>query len=542
MKIWSYLFGLYRPRLGWLLLAWLSLTLTWLSAVGLLAVSGWFITASAMAGLGLITQLNIFTPSAVIRALAIFRTVGRYGERVIGHEAILRVLADLRVRSFRALANRPARQLDATRHSDLVNRLTADVDTLDGVPLRVIGPLIAAVLTWVCVIVIAQLWGGWPIALIITAGGALTFAASLWAANQGQIRGQDVIQARSAQRVAMTDHFGGLADLLAYGQSQASAKHLARLDYAQTTRMRHQEHWASLAEHAVQALTALMTIAVLALAWPNLTPPEVALLALMTLGMNEALGTLPGAFWRIGESNQAAQHLMDLEADQSTQANAPTAPIAVMHPDPIVIDALVCQRQPFGHQPLTMTLTAGQPVVVHGPSGCGKSSLLATLAGELPAASGQLMLGGIDALALADDQRYEHITLLSQNDVLLDVSIGEFLRLGQPQASDQALRDALEAVDLLQTLEQTPQGLDYRLGVSGSRISGGQARRLQLAALLLRNPALVLLDEPFRGLQPDLVQTILTRAAPWLAARAAIIVTHDPAALPPNWPRLRWPH
>jgi len=115
MRVWSYLYKLYRPRQGWLLLAFLSLTLTWLSAVALLALSGWFITACAMAGLGLMTQLNIFTPSAAIRALAILRTLGRYGERVIGHEAILRVLADLRVRAFRLLANRPARELQANR-------------------------------------------------------------------------------------------------------------------------------------------------------------------------------------------------------------------------------------------------------------------------------------------------------------------------------------------------------------------------------------------------------------------------------------------
>jgi ATP-binding cassette subfamily C protein CydC len=285
-----------------------------------------------------------------------------------------------------------------------------------------------------------------------------------------------------------------------------------------------------------------MTIAVMAIAWPTLDATVVTLLALMTLGLNEALGTLPGAFWRIGESDQAARHLMQLEHDNDQGQSSEQPHVAPPEPSDIQIINLVCQRQPFAHQQLNQTLRPGQPLVVHGASGSGKSSLLATLAGELQATHGQLLIGETDALSLADAQRYRLIGFLSQNDVLLDLSIGEFLRLGQPSVSDHELREALDAVDLLQTLEKTPQGLDYRLGVGGARISGGQARRLQLAALLLHNPALVLLDEPFRGLQPELVQTILKRTAPWFGQRCAIIVTHDPQALPEQWPRLRWPH
>jgi len=125
MRTWRYLFSLYQPRSGWLLVAFISLTVTWLSAAALLAISGWFITACAMAGLGMIANLNIFTPSTAIRGLALLRTIGRYAERVIGHEAILRILADLRVRAFTAVAQQPARQSPDWRHADVVNRLTA---------------------------------------------------------------------------------------------------------------------------------------------------------------------------------------------------------------------------------------------------------------------------------------------------------------------------------------------------------------------------------------------------------------------------------
>ncbi|UOD49689.1 amino acid ABC transporter ATP-binding/permease protein [Orrella daihaiensis] len=544
MTIWRYLLKLYQPRAGWLLIAFLSLTVTWLSAAALLAVSGWFITACAMAGLGLIVNLNIFTPSAAIRGLAILRTAGRYAERVIGHEAILRTLADLRIRAFVAMAVRPAKDIDDRRYADLVNRLTADVDTLDGVPLRVIGPLLAAFLTWIAVVVIGAIWGGTVIASVIGLGGLVTFALSAWLARTGHAKGRAVIQARVEQRIAISDHFGGLGDLLAYGKADASQQRLQILEQAQSARLMDQERYASWSEHGVQALTALMTLVVLALGWPALDPAVVTLLALMTLGMNEALGTLPGAFWRVGESTEAGQRLMDLESI-STESKTPPNNTSTIVGNPSVsaidIQQLSCQRQPDTRQFLTARLEPGKPLIIHGQSGTGKSSLLATLAGELAPVAGGVMFGNIDLLALEDDQRYGFVGFLSQNDQLLDLTIREFLSLGLDDVSDDNLRQVLYAVDLLATLDNTQDGFDYRLGVGGSRISGGQGRRLQLAALLLRDPALVLLDEPFRGLQNDLIQTIIERIRPWLSGRCCVIVTHDPSAVPKNWPRIQWP-
>lgn len=544
MSVWRYLMKLYQARAGWLLLGFISLTITWLSAAALLAVSGWFITACAMAGLGLIANLNIFTPSAAIRALAILRTAGRYTERVIGHEAILRILSDLRVRSFAAVASRPAREVDNRRYADMVNRLTADVDTLDGVPLRVIGPLFAALLTWITVVTIGAIWGSAAIALVIGIGGMSTFILAIWLARAGHTHGQTVIQARAHQRVALTDHFGGLAELMAYQRTTSSKQRLAALDQAQTARLIRQEQYSSVSEHGVQALTATITLLVIALAWPTKDAPIVTLLALMTLGMNEALGTLPGAFWRVGESQEAGRRLMDLEA--STKRTAPDTNHRSADQSPltetiITIVDLSCQRQPNTNLPLNAQLTCGLPLVVYGRSGTGKTSLLSTMAGELDPVSGQLMYSGVDLLSLDDQERYRLIGFLSQNDQLLDVTIREFLSLGLGTVDDQRLLQALETVDLAETLNNTPEGLDYRLGVGGGRISGGQARRLQLAALLLRNPALVLLDEPFRGLQRNLVKTVIERITPWLSNRCCVIVTHDPVALPDHWPRVAWP-
>lgn len=550
MRAWHFLWALYRPRRPWLTLAFACLALTWVAGAALLALSGWFITACGMAGLGLLLGLDVFTPSSAIRGLALLRTVGRYAERVIGHEAILRLLADLRVRVFRTLATQPARAAGAHRDADVVTRLMADVDTLDGAPLRVFGPFVAACASlWVSV-AIAAIAGPWTVALCIGLSGLATLALAMAAARAGRARSQTLVQARAQQRTALMDHLAGLAELRSCHKAQDSAAHLAALDSAQLQRQRAQEWVGSLGEHGVQALVALATLLVVALGWEVVEAPTLALLALMTLGLNEALGALPGALWRLGESEAAAERLIALEPESPSGAGVPATQPALFTTVgatdatdvsmPLVLRGLRCQRQPEDMAPLDLVLQAGLPLVVHGPSGCGKSSLMDTLAGELAPLAGGLWRGTQNLLALDDATRMVQVAYLAQSDLLLDVSVRAFLCLGLGPIPDARLHAVLHQVGLDAVLEQTGDGLDYRLGTRGSRVSGGQARRLQLAALLLRDPPLVLLDEPFRGLEPALVQRLVAECSPWLAHRCCVLVTHDPQVLPAHWPRLAW--
>lgn len=550
MTPWVYLLRLYRPRASWLAVSYLCLTVTWLAGAALLAVSGWFITACAMAGLGLILNLNIFTPSAAIRGLAILRTLGRYTERVIGHEAILRILADLRVRAFRAISSRPARVIDTRRYGDVVGRLLSDVETLDGIPIRVIGPLFSASLTLIGVIFISAIWGNALIATTIGLGGTLIFVVAWICALKGRTQSRQLVQARAAQRIATIDHLAGMAELIANNQEKNSVQRLNEIDQAQLLRVSKQEIVASIGEHSVQALTLTLTLLVLFLASGAVQAPILALLGLMTLGLNEALGTLPGALWRLGESEEAARRLQALETNEGPDYQTVQIPVAPQHTaksnleqskTSIEINDLVCQRQPNRQKSLSLTLLPGQPHIFHGKSGSGKTSLLETLAGELDPVRGELMAQSINLLLLPDEARYRQIAFLGQSDQLINISIRAFLSLGLTHVSDEKLKSVLAAVGLTKTLEDTPENLDYMLGVRGNRISGGQARRLQLACLLLREPKLVLLDEPFRGLEQPLVQSIIKNMTPWMADKCVIFVTHDPDAMPSHWPKTRWP-
>ncbi len=562
MSDWGFLRQVFRGSRVWTGSAYLLLALTWAAGIALLALSGWFITASALAGAGLLLGLELFTPSAGIRAAALLRTLARYGERVIGHEAVLRVLASLRVRSFASIARLPIAAQRALRSGDLQHRLTADIDTLDGVPLRITGPVVAATLAVLAATGLAYWLAPWPAALLLLTTAILTLAASLLAARLGQTRGRALVERRSRQRVALLDYFGGLADLIAYGRADSQRMRLDELDHEQASGVLQQERFSLLADQAVQGLVALTTLAmlVLALHWyaaGAIDAPVAVLLTLMTLGLNEALSTLPGAFWRVGESLQAAARLRGLGVDPGAGTTAATTerdpgagtaaatagrdPIEDALPDAPMLHARDLAIGFAGERPLRtgleFSLQPGHPLVIHGRSGLGKSTLLETLAGERPPLGGRVTLARREIGAWPEPLRYRWIGYLPQETQLLDTSIAGNLRVGRPELTDQALWTALETVDLAHTLRREGAGLDYSVGELGRRLSGGQARRLALARLILRDPPILLLDEPFSGLDQATEQRILARLAPWLSTRHAVIVTHAPEHLPTHWPR-----
>ena len=544
----SFLRNLFRRRRTWTAAAYLLLALTWGSAIALLALSGWFITAAALAGAGLLLGLELFTPSAGIRAAALLRTLARYGERVLGHEAVLRVLADLRGASFAAVARLPLPAQRRMRSGDLQQRLIADIDTLDAVPLRITGPLVAAGLAVLGAAGLAAWLAPWPAPLLITGLAGLTIAASALAARFGQTRSRALVARRSRERVALLDYFGGLADLLAYRRAAAYQQDLERREREQAGALLLQERVALGADQAVQALVALTALAMLALAlhWHAqglVSAPVAVLLALMTLGLNEALSSLPGALWRSGESLEAASRLRALGVDSADAPDTPlqdaVRPGEAPQDTDFRVEGLAVGFP--GQRPLLEGLefepVPGRPLVIHGASGIGKTTLLETLAGERPPLRGGVRLAGQALQHWPETTRYRGIGYLPQHTPLLDDSVAANLRLGMPELTDHELWAALDTVELAGLLRREGSGLDYRTGERGQRLSGGQARRLALAWLLLRDASVVLLDEPFAGLDTELEQRILTRIRPWLEQRRVVLVTHMPERTPKDWPR-----
>lgn len=213
--------------------------------------------------------------------------------------------------------------------------------------------------------------------------------------------------------------------------------------------------------------------------------------------------------------------------DEPVMAEVPVAPLAVEPAEaalpPVLAQGLVLR--PLGApqdvlQGVDLRLEPGQRLALVGPSGSGKSTLLEALAGWLPPRAGRVQLRPGVQVAYA-----------SQRPYLFHGSIADNLRLADPAASDARLRAVAEAAQVLQFAQRLPDGLDTVIGERGFGLSGGEARRIGLARLLLRDPQVLLLDEPTAFLDADTEAALLRSLAAYARGRSVVVATHSPVVI-----------
>jgi len=505
-----------RPR--GLLIGALMSALTVLAGIALLGLSGWFITAASIAGLSVATAVtfDVFAPSAGIRLLAIGRTFSRYGERMTTHDATLSVLAALRERLFRGWAKDGAARNLASRPSKLLFRLTADIDALDGLYLRVLVPAAVAICTAIAASValgmIHPLFGAATGLFLLLAGLGIPYAAGRAAAKSARRRMHGV----EAVRGRVIDLVAGQTDLLMAGRLDAQYAAVVTADAyvsAADDRLNRIETAVTFGFGLTSSLLlagSLLAVAALA-GTGSIGAPVAALGLLVAFAAIEPFAALRRGAIELGRALIAARRVGECltAADRATGNGAPETGVAFALTD------VATAHDGAGKltlRKLTITVKAGETLALIGSSGAGKSSFLALLAGELQPQDGS---------AVITDS-----TLLTQRTELFADSIRGNLLIADPEASEAQLRDALEAAGLLTTIDALPQGLDTKLGEGGLGLSGGQSRRLALARLFLRNASLWLLDEPTEGLDGETARDVMSRLAEKASGRAVVIASH----------------
>ncbi|MGE4532273.1 thiol reductant ABC exporter subunit CydC [Halomonas sp.] len=515
------------------------MALTLVAGVGLLALSGWFIAATGLTGLllaaGVAARLDVYLPGGGIRAFAVTRTVARYLERLYNHDSVLRLLADLRGRLFAVVAGLDAHALARRRASDWLGRLTADIDTLDSLFLRLLAPAgvaLAAILGLGAFLALFAPVVGLSVAALLLAGwGWLVVGQARlgMAASRRQVEGRDALRGR------LVEQLQGLAELEAYGALADHRRRLAALEAALYRDQRRLGTLVALGNALVALLVGAASLAALwlaATAWQSgaLSGPLVVMMPLAVLALNEALAALPAAFTWLGATRSAAARLNALRRAATPppsgqgDATPPAGPLSVEM-------AAVSLRYPGAPLPalerLSLRLAPGERLALCGASGAGKSSVASLLLRRLAPDEGQIRLGGVALAAWPEEALRRRVAALTQRVDLLDDSLAANLRLAAPDAEEGALWAALAWVELADWAAALPEGLATRVGEGGRRLSGGQARRLALARLHLMAPDLVLLDEPFAGLDAETVARLGPRLDAWLAGRTTLFLVHQ---------------
>lgn len=492
---------------------------TVLSGVALLGLSGWFITATAIAGLSSATALvfDVFAPSAGIRLLALGRTASRYGERLVTHDVTLRLLAGLRERLFRGWAEPGAAHLLLRRPARLLFRLTADIDALDSLYLRVLVPMAAALGTAVVVALALALLhpalglgaGAW----LLLAGLGLPVVAALRAFKPARRRAH----ASEALRARAIDLVAGQTDLVMAGRLPAQCAALASADSRQAESddaLNRIDTSVGIGFGLASALLLSgMLLAVAALAEAGrIGAPVAALGVLIALAALEPFASLRRGALELGRTLFAARRISPrlAPAEAMPLTISPSMPGLAARLDGVVVRHEGAALAVLAD--ISLSLRRGETVAIVGPSGAGKSTLLGVIAGEIKPAD-----GGVEALPA---------TLLTQRSELFQDSLRDNLLLADPAADDARLLAALASAGLLADVEALPAGLDTRLGENGLGLSGGQARRLTLARLILRDTPLWLLDEPTEGLDGATARDVMARLRIAGEGRCVVIATH----------------
>ncbi|WP_273203461.1 thiol reductant ABC exporter subunit CydC [Marinobacter subterrani] len=515
-------------RPGRLAVGGLLVLATLLAGIALLAVSGWFITKTALVGLllaaGVAATINLYVPGGAIRFFAVSRTLFRYLERVYNHDTVLRLLTDIRVALFQRLALASRSRRGELTGAQWLSRLTNDVDALDTLYLRLIAPTALAALVTVLVVVLAAILFDGPTALLT---GLVLLLALVTATLGTYLRTRQLAARQSdrqeALRTAVIEHIEGFSELTAAGRTGKHAAWLMRQAHQVTSEQARTDTrtgWHLAGSNLLVNLSAVFAL------WAGfdlyqkgaVSGPVLVLLPIALLGLAEAYAMLPDAFGKLGATAASAARLnRDCQADE----HAAVAGAVDLPADTALLAENLTVKHP-GYAPLfthfQLTVQAGERVGILGHSGSGKSSLADTFAGLLLPTQGHLR---------CQDQVY-----LTQKTVLFEDTLRANLLLGSPNARDTDLWRVLEMVELAERFAPEPDQLDTWLGSAGSRLSGGEARRVVLARVLLNPAPLVILDEPFTGLDAETRARISKRMDQLLAGKAVISLAHGADALP----------
>lgn len=518
----------YRTQRGWVALGFFLACITLLAQVGLLALSGWFIAAMGLAGAAGVS-INYFTPAAIIRALAILRTAGRYGERLVTHDATLRMTGEWRSWFYGELEKRAPAGIADLHSADTFSRFRADIDRLERFFLQSLLPVSVSLFT-LCVVVAVLLWlDVWlafgMLCILLCAG----WGVPTWQARRTRDAHASLASAQTQLRQELAETLQGKAEVLIYGQGAVRLAEADRCSAAiarEETRVHAAE---SIAQGVLSACIGLGVVLGLARGFmlvdgASLPPSYLAMLPLLCIGCFDTVAALPAALPGFAAARDAASRLYAILDRPVREPGTATVPVASVWELQCYIPAVAGRLR---HE-VSFALRAGECLVLSGTSGAGKSSIIEWITGLLPLPEGASVHCN-DTPQHEAHNWLEQFTIAEQRPHSFTGTVRDNLHIAAPGANDTVLTHACMLAHF--PLEDLTHGLDHPLGEQGNNLSGGQRRRLAIARALLRKAPCLILDEPTEGLDGPLAHRMMIDIMAHAVRhnQAVILISHDPS-------------
>ena len=503
--------------------------------IGLMTAAGYLIARAAERP----AILSLTTVIVAVRFFGLARPLARYLERLASHDLAFRVLAGLRVRFYRRIEPLAPAGLEQYRRGDLVSRMVGDVDALQALYLRGVGPPLVALLAGA--VAVGAAWAMLPAAALVLAAGLLAAGTGvpLVAGSLARRAGIERVRAHGALTAELVELLRGAPELVVHGRADEALRGFRATEQAAAGAARRDALAAGASDGLGVALTGLTTVAVLAVAVSAHAAGEldrtlVAALALLALASFEAVTPLSQAARELSASVAAGRRVLEVvEREPLVVDPASPSPAAVGVPT-VALEGVVA-RYPSGRVPvldgLDLVLEPGRRLALVGPSGAGKTTVVSLLLRFLDPVAGRVTLDGTDLRDLAQRDVRGTFAVAGQDAHLFSTSIRENVRIGRPEASDDEVDAALERARLAEWVATLPDGPDTYVGEEGASLSGGQRQRVVVARALLSNAPVLVLDEPTAHLDPETAAELVGDVLDEAAGRSVLLVTHRPEGL-----------
>lgn len=513
----------------WFMLATVFLGfLTFLTASMLTFTSGFLITRAAEAPYNI---LMLYVPIVLVRAFGIARPVVRYMERLVGHNTVLKILADMRVRLYDALEPQALFIRSRFQTGDLVGTLADDIEHLQDAYIRTIFPTIVALFLFVFSVTslaifdpFFALWIAVCLAVIIVVYPLL----SLYFLKKRQIQ---VKEKRNRLYKMFTDAVLGISDWMISGNKERFIFQIMKESRETNKIEKKLADWNHARTFQLQVISGLILIFVGIWAGfealeGEILPAYIASFTLVTLPILEGLIPVSNAIEKIPAYQESLERLENIDQYNGTQGVVGSFEIAT---NPVIYFEHVDYTYRSNKEPalknINLTIRPGEKVALLGKSGAGKSTLLQLLIGAMKPDYGTVKIGDLSASRYGE-QIYEVISVLNQKPYLFATTVENNIRLGNQEATREEVEDVIRQVKLDQYIHSLPKGLDTQMEESGQRFSGGERQRIALARILLKNTPIVVLDEPTVGLDPLTERDLLDTIFKTLEGKTVILITH----------------
>ena len=498
--------------------------------VALMTSAGYLISRAA-------EQPPILSLTVVIVAVRFFglaRPLARYCERVVSHDAALRALATIRSRFYERVEPLAPAQLRQYRSGELLARMVGDVDALQSLYVRGLGPPIVALLVGAGSVAVA--------AAVLPAAGAILAVGLLLAGLAVPLAGSALSRAASRRQAGvrgrltaeLVEVLRGAPELVVYGRDEETLRRVRAADRELARLARRDALAAGLADAlsilVVGATVAgVLAVSVAAHEAAALDRVLVATLALLALASFDAVAPLPVAARDLFGSLAAGRRVLDL-TDRQAGIRDPAVPApAPSRSDVVALEGVTARYAATGEPALRgfgLRLEPGRRIALVGPSGAGKTTVVNVLLRFLDPTEGRVTIAGRDAREYRQDDVRALFALAGQDAHLFNATIRANLAIGRPAAGDEELWDALRRVRLADWAVTLPDGLDTLVGEEGTELSGGQRQRLTLARALLSEAPVLILDEPTAHLDPETAHALMDDVFRVAGGRTMLLITH----------------